>query len=203
MKTAVPRYYHLEVEVSPQSIEHVRRILAAHLRHWGLGVLVEPVSRCADVLLRAIDTHATDKHTVVEMWWNGQHLITAVSDNEPDLRHPHRGPEGCLAQIAALSDGWGNYPATNGKIIWFSHRARSADGAPLAPAPPAPNLRPGHEVPRELPVAALAAPVEPEPEPVAVSAVALALAEQTDETCPTLGKRSAASDPMSRTVSAI
>ncbi|MFC8127465.1 pep a2 [Streptomyces sp. NPDC057302] len=159
MKAAIPCYCHLEAEIDPQRVEQVRRILAAHLRHWGLGALVEPVSRCAGVLLDAIEAHATDKHTVVEMWWNGKHLITAVSDNERDLPRPHYGPQGYLAQIAALSDGWGNYPATNGKIIWFSHRARSADGALLAPAPPAPSLRPGCLVPRELPLTASAAPV--------------------------------------------
>ncbi|MEV0115686.1 pep a2 [Streptomyces sp. NPDC050844] len=174
MKTAVPCYYHLEVDLTPQRVRQVRRILAAHLRHWDLGVLVEPVSHCASVLLQAIETHATDKHTVVEMWWTGQHLITAVSDNERDLRHPHCGPEGYLAQIAALSDGWGNYPATNGKIIWFSHRARSADGALLTPAPPAPTLR------------AAASPI--------------GHAEQRDELCPTLGKRPAASDPLPQAV---
>ncbi|MEV8022201.1 pep a2 [Streptomyces sp. NPDC086554] len=180
MKTAVPRYYHLEVEISPQTVEQVRRILAAHLRHWGLGVLVEAVSHCAGVLLQAIETHATDKHTVVEMWWNGQHLITAVSDNERDLPHPHYGPKGYLAQIAALSDGWGNCPATNGKIIWFSHRARSADGAPLAPAPPAPTLRTGRRAPRELPVAALAAPAEGEPAQAEPELVPVAAGEAAD-----------------------
>ncbi|GAA1943545.1 hypothetical protein GCM10009837_81980 [Streptomyces durmitorensis] len=184
MKTAFPCYYHLEVEIGPQRVAQVRRILAAHLRHWGLGVLVEPVSHCAGVLLDAIEAHATDKRASVEMWWNGQHLITAVSDNERDLPHPHHGLEGRLAQIAALSDGWGNCPAANGKIIWFSHRARSADGAPLAPMPPAPSLRPGRREPRELPVAADAAPLEAKPsapasaEPVPVGASSNSHAEQ-------------------------
>ncbi|MFG2653394.1 pep a2 [Streptomyces sp. NPDC048436] len=201
MKTAIPCYYHLEVEISSESVDRVRRILAAHLRHWGLGILVEPVCRCAGVLLRAIETHGTDKNTVVEMWWTGQHLITAVSDNERDLPHPHFGPEGYLAQIAALSDGWGNYPATNGKIIWFSHRARAADGALLAPAPPAPDLRSACQAPREVPVAGVGAPEEVEAVPAAVTADASA--QRADESCPRMVERSTASDPMPRTVPAV
>ncbi len=106
MKTAAPYYYHLDVEISPERIGHVRRILAAHLRYWDLEMLVEPVCRCSDALLRTIDAHAADKNATIEMWWNGHHLITAVQDSERDIR-PHYAPSGCLAQIAALSNGWG------------------------------------------------------------------------------------------------
>ncbi|MFD5702252.1 pep a2 [Streptomyces lasiicapitis] len=157
MKPAIPCYYHLDVQITPERIEQVRRILAAHLRHWGLGILVEHVSHCTCVLLRAIEEHGTDKETSVEMWWNGQHLITAVSDNDRDLPRRHYEPQGCLAQIAALSDGWGSCPATHGKIIWFSCRARAPEYARLAPATPAPSLREAQQVPREQGAAALAA----------------------------------------------
>ncbi|MFC9458899.1 pep a2, partial [Streptomyces sp. NPDC056983] len=74
MNTAVPCYYHLDVEVSSERVSQVRRILAAHLRYWKLDLLVDPVCRGVEVLLHTIDEHATDKNTDVEMWWNGQHL---------------------------------------------------------------------------------------------------------------------------------
>jgi hypothetical protein len=154
MTTANPCYYHLDVEVSSERTEQVRRILAAHLRHWGLRALVEPVGYCTGVLLRAIEEHGADKRAVVEMRWNGQHLITAVSDNNPDLPERHYGPQGCLTQIAALSDGWGSCPATNGKIIWFSRRVRAHDHAGLTPTTPAPSLREALETPREAPLEA-------------------------------------------------
>jgi hypothetical protein len=200
MKTAIPCYYHLEVEISPERIDQVRRILAAHLRHWGLGILVEPVCHCAGVLLGAIEEHGTDKNAVVEMWWNGQHLITAVSDNEPDLPRPHYGPQGCLAQIAALSDGWGNYPGTNGKIIWFSHRARCPERAPLAPTPPAPTLRTARQLPREVPVSALAAPAEEEPVTIGSAPGA---AQRSGGSWPKMVERTTASASGSRTPSAM
>ncbi|MFI1675487.1 pep a2 [Streptomyces sp. NPDC020607] len=163
MKSAIPCYYHLEVEVSPERIDQVGRILTAHLRHWGLGVLSEPVSRCTGVLLHEIEEHGADKNTVVEMWWNGQHLITAVSDANRELPERHYGPQGCLTQIAALSDGWGSFPATHGKTIWFSRRVRAPERAPLAPAAPAPSLREALELPRATPLATLAAPAEAQP----------------------------------------
>ena len=201
MKRSIPCYYHLEVEITPERIEQVRRILAAHLRHWGLGTLVEPVSHCAGVLLRAVVEHGTDKNTAVELWWNRHHLITAVSDNERDLPDPHYGPRGCLAEIAALSDGWGNYPAGDGKIIWFSHRARSAERAPLAPFMPTPGLRTALRVPREAPVAALAAP-EPV-EPLVAAAPASVHVRRSDGSCPRMVERSSAPDPGPRIAPAV
>ncbi|MFH8484212.1 pep a2 [Streptomyces longisporoflavus] len=170
MKSAIPCYYHLDVEVGPERIEQVRRILVAHLKHWGLAAHVEPVGYCTGVLLRAIEEHGADKKAVVEMWWNGQHLITAVWDSNPELPQRHYGPQGCLTQIAALSDGWGSCPATDGKIIWFSRRVRAVEHARLSPAMPGPTLLEALEVPREVPVAALAGP--PEAEPLAAAAAA-------------------------------
>ncbi|MDF3302867.1 pep a2 [Streptomyces tropicalis] len=158
MKTAVPCYYHLDVEVSPERVGQVRRILAAHLRLWYLDELVEPVCGGAELLLKAIDEHATDKDTSVEMWWTGQHLITAIGENNHDLR-PDQDLRGCLTRIAATSDGWGCCAtATGSKVIWFSQRARSGVRVPLVPKAPDPSLREGLRAPRALPVAALAAP---------------------------------------------
>ncbi|MCW7945066.1 pep a2 [Streptomyces hygroscopicus] len=162
MKTAAPCYYHLDVEISPERIGQVQRILAAHLRYWNLEMLVEPVCQCTEALMRTIDAHASDKNTTIEMWWNGQHLITAIQDSERDIR-PHYAPSGCLVQIAALSNGWGCCATgTGGKIIWFSQRARSAERAPLVPVAPAPSLRETRPLPRALPLAAVAAAPEQE-----------------------------------------
>ncbi|MFF5471704.1 pep a2 [Streptomyces achromogenes] len=158
MKTAVPCYYHLDVEVGPERVGQVSRILAAHLRHWDLDNLVEPVRRGAELLLRAIDAHARNKHTSIEMWWNGQHLITALGGRDPDLR-PDQDLRSCLADIAAMSDGWGCCATgTGGTIIWFSQRARAGQRVPLVPLAPDPALRTGLKVPRDEPVTVLAGP---------------------------------------------
>ncbi|HET9381600.1 MAG TPA: pep a2 [Streptomyces sp.] len=156
MKTAVPCYYHLDVEVSPERVGHVGRILVAHLRLWDLEDHVEPVCSGVGMLLTAIDEHATDKNTSVEMWWNGQHLITAVGENDHQLR-PDQELRGCLARIAAMSDGWGCCATgTGSKIIWFSQRARAGQRVPLVPLVPAPTLRDGLDLPRRPAVTVLA-----------------------------------------------
>ncbi|MBW8739049.1 MAG: pep a2 [Streptomyces turgidiscabies] len=151
MKTAESRYYHLDMEVCPERVGQVGRILAAHLRLWDLEHLVGPVCHGTEALLRAIDEHATDKRAVLEMWWNGQHIITALAENDPG---PRLGQElgNCLAWIAATSDGWGCCATDTGaKVIWFSRRARACEGVPLIPAPPAPALLEGRRTPRDVP----------------------------------------------------
>lgn len=156
MKTAVPRYYHLDVEVGPERVGQVGRILAAHLRFWDLETLSGTVCHNAELLLCAIDDHATDKNTSIEMWWNGQHLIAAVGANDREMR-PDRELRPCLTRIAALSDGWGCCTTDSGStVIWFTQRAPVDQSVPLVPTAPEPALREVLQVPREMPVAALA-----------------------------------------------
>ncbi|MGY1495447.1 pep a2 [Streptomyces sp. QTS52] len=150
MKTAESCYYHLDVEVCPERVGQVGRILAAHLRLWDLEHLAGSVCHGTEVLLRAIDEHATDKQAVIEMWWNGQHLITAIAENDRDLRLDQELGN-CLAWIAAMSDGWGCcVTGTGAKVIWFSRRARACEGVPLLPTPPPPTLREVCRVPLEV-----------------------------------------------------
>ncbi|MHC5908001.1 pep a2 [Streptomyces sp. S6] len=157
MKTAAPCTYHLDVDVSPQRAGQVRRILAAHLRHWGLETLAEPVGEGAELLLNAIDRHAVDKRAAIEMWWNGHHLITAVAEHDPDLR-PVQDLRACLTRLAATSDGWGCCATTGGtKVIWFTQRARTGRRARLIPVLPIPGLRTSLDLPRSLPRALPAA----------------------------------------------
>lgn len=157
MKTPAHRSYHLDVDVSPERAGQVRRILAAHLRHWDLEPLAGPVGGAAELLLRSLDAHAADKRACVEMWWNGHHLITAVAGHDPALR-PDRDLRACLRRIAATSDGWGACAGHAGtKVIWFTQRARTDRPAPLLPYTPVPGLRVSRALPMRLPVAALGA----------------------------------------------
>ena len=134
MKTAVPCYYHLDVEVSPERVGQVSRILAAHLRHWDLENLVDPVRHGTEMLLRAIDEHATDKNTSIEMWWNRQHLITAIGGNDRALRPDQELRDLPRSTSPRMSDGWGCCATETGsKVIWFSQRARAGERVPLVP----------------------------------------------------------------------
>lgn len=139
MDPTLSRHYHLDVEVGPEKIGQVERILAAHLRHWGLRTLCDPVCHGVRLLLQSIEEHGADKKAVVEMWWTGQHLVTAVADNNRELPAPDAGRQGRLSRIAEWSDGWGCYPAPTGKTVWFSCRVRLPETAPLAAAVPVPG----------------------------------------------------------------
>ncbi|WP_415952834.1 pep a2 [Streptomyces sp. KLOTTS4A1] len=163
METAVSRYYHLDVEVTPERAGQVSRILAAHLRVWNLEKLIRPVCRGSELLLRAIDEHATGTKAAVEMWWTGRHHITAIGHQ--DRSHfLDQGWQDCLAGIAALSHGWGRctQDAADGggsQVIWFSRRVGTDVAAHLAPVVPGLPAREALRLPHTPPLTTLAAPV--------------------------------------------
>ncbi|MFD0548201.1 hypothetical protein ACFQ0X_02770 [Streptomyces rectiviolaceus] len=89
--------------------------------------------------------------TAIETWWTGQHLITAVSHDDPATDGEHRVEPHSLAQIAALSDGWGSCMADDQHIVWFSLRSRTELREPLVPKGPAPITIEARPLPRAVP----------------------------------------------------
>ncbi|MFD9717990.1 ATP-binding protein [Streptomyces sp. NPDC059076] len=143
--------YVLEVQASAQRIPQVRRILAAHLRHWALDVHVPPVCRAVDELIGNVVHHARgDKTCEVELRWTGRQLVVSVADR--DHRMPQLTgccpPKGGLATVALLSDSWGTCATPSGKVVWFSRYIKEAQRVGLgdartAPAAPEANPLPG------------------------------------------------------------
>ncbi|MGW7087167.1 pep a2 [Streptomyces sp. NPDC054871] len=148
---AVPRYYHLDVDLVPERVGQIRRLLAAHLRYWGLEQLVPDVSRGVGLLLEPAARNTSAARTAIETWWTGQHLITAVSHDDPDTDGEHRVEPHSLAEIAALSDGWGSCTADDQHIVWFSLRSRTELREPLVPKSPAPITIEARPLPRAVP----------------------------------------------------
>lgn len=148
---AVPRYYHLDVDLVPERVGQIRRILAAHLRYWGLDPLVPDVSRGVGLLLEPAARNTSAGRTAIETWWTGHRLITAVSHADPAAVGEHRVASHSLAQIAALSDGWGSCTAADQHIVWFSLRSRRQLREPLVPKGPAPDTIEARPLPRALP----------------------------------------------------
>lgn len=147
---AVPRYYHIDVDLMPERVAQVRRILAAHLRYWGLEQLVPDVSRGLGLLLEPAARNTSAVRTAIETWWTGQHLITAVSHDDQAAAGEHRVDPHHLSQIAALSDGWGSCTAEDQHIVWFSLRSRTELREPLVPKGPAPITIEARPLPRAL-----------------------------------------------------
>lgn len=147
MNRTVPRYYHVEVDPEPERVGQMQRIVAAHLRYWGLEQLVTPATRGIGLLMEAT---GGERPLTIETWWTGQHLITAVSHQ--DAAETGRGstPMSCLHRIAALSDGWGSCTTHARRIVWFSLRSRNGDREPLAPKRPVPSAGAARQVPRAV-----------------------------------------------------
>ncbi|MEV5610765.1 pep a2 [Streptomyces sp. NPDC052225] len=163
MHQATPSYYHISVEPAPGRVGQVQRIVAAHTRYWGLQRLTPPAVHGLGLLLEPAVEVCPDGRIEVEVWWNGQHLINAVSYEDPAPGTLRGLPQRCSAQIAALSDGWGSCTREARRIVWFSLRSRSGVREVLVPKFPVPDASEALQLPRSsaLPDAA------PEPAPVA------------------------------------
>ncbi|MCQ4214015.1 MULTISPECIES: pep a2 [Streptomyces] len=148
MNRTVPRYYHVEVDPEPERVGQVQRIVAAHLRYWGLEKLATPATRGVGLLMEAA---AGGGPVTIETWWTGQHLITAVSHQDATEAGQGSAPLACLRRIAALSDGWGSCTAHARRIVWFSLRSRNNVREPLAPKRPVPSTGAARQVPRTVP----------------------------------------------------
>ncbi|WP_425826090.1 pep a2 [Streptomyces fractus] len=168
MHQATPSYYHIAVEPTPERVGQVQRIVAAHTRYWGLERLTPSATRGLGVLLELAVRRRPDSRVEVEAWWNGQHLINAVSYEDPATGASQGLPQRCSAQIAALSDGWGSCTRGARRIVWFSLRSRTGVRELLVPRIPVPDASEALQLPSSArpdvalePVAAAPVPVAP------------------------------------------
>ncbi|RII14699.1 hypothetical protein DSC45_20310 [Streptomyces sp. YIM 130001] len=143
MNHAEPCQYHLDVQVTPERVGQVARILTAHLRYWRLENLARPVDRCISVLLHTIAERRAQSGdssgaTAIEMSWNGEYLIAAVSDNTGAASHGRPASDDCLTRIKELSDSCGRCATPMGRIIWFAYRVGVTDRETLARRTPKP-----------------------------------------------------------------
>ncbi|MDX2296955.1 MULTISPECIES: ATP-binding protein [Streptomyces] len=140
------RYYAVELQALPPRIGQIRRIVAAHLRHWQLDDLVDPVELGVTELLTNVHRHAQpDKECTVELELLLDRLTVSVRDNDPRIPVASEtpaeelwdGPDALatsgrgLAIVGALSDSWGVRPGgVSGKVVWFTLTAPPCAGGP-------------------------------------------------------------------------
>ncbi|AWL90070.1 hypothetical protein AMK14_22690 [Streptomyces sp. TSRI0445] len=151
MTVPLDRHYSVELQVSAERVSQLRRIVAAHLRHWSLDLHVRPVCRALDELLTNVHRHVGGGNTcVLELRWTGRHVTVSVADNS--ARMPRLLPVGGgLSRVMALSDSWGTCRTTDGKVVWFTRYAEAPQLAELLPYAPLPGVRTA----RRTPLAAL------------------------------------------------
>jgi hypothetical protein len=142
------RHYLVELQVSAERISQLRRIVAAHLRHWCLDLHVRPVCRGAEELLTNVQRHVgEDNKCVIELRWTGRHLTVSVADNGHEMPKLLSGGGGGLSRVMALSDSWGTCRTPEGKVVWFTRYAEAPRTARLLPHAPLPGVRESRKQP--------------------------------------------------------
>ncbi|MFD5871840.1 ATP-binding protein [Streptomyces sp. NPDC060322] len=140
MTVPLDRHYLVELQVSAERISRLRRIVAAHLRHWSLDLHVRPVCRAAEELLTNVQRHVgDDQHCVVELRWTGRHLTVSVADDDARMPRLLDGGGGGLSRVMALSDSWGTCRTADGKVVWFTRYAETPCTTGLLPRTPLPG----------------------------------------------------------------
>ncbi|MEU1482899.1 ATP-binding protein [Streptomyces sp. NPDC005752] len=142
MTVPLDRHCLVELQVSAERISQLRRIVAAHLRHWSLELHVRPVCRAAEELLTNVQRHVGDGNAcVLELRWTGRHLTVSVSDHDSRMPRLLDGGGGGLSRVMALSDSWGTCRTTDGKVVWFTRYAQTPVTTGLLPRTPLPGGR--------------------------------------------------------------
>ncbi|MFF4244532.1 ATP-binding protein [Streptomyces sp. NPDC001822] len=142
MTVPLDRHYSVELQVSAERISQMRRIVAAHLRHWSLDLHVRPVCRAAEELLTNVRLHVGEgDRCVLELRWTGRHLTVSVADDDSRMPRLLDGGGGGLSRVMALSDSWGTCRTDGGKVVWFTRYAESPCTTELLPRTPLPGGR--------------------------------------------------------------
>ncbi|MFD7493821.1 ATP-binding protein [Streptomyces sp. NPDC059832] len=142
MTVPLDRHYLVELQVSTERVSQLRRIIAAHLRHWSLELHVRPVCRGVEELLTNVHRHVgDDNNCVVELRWSGRHLTVSVADNGSEMPKLLSTGGGGLSRVMALSDSWGTCRTAGGKVVWFTRYAEEPYSVDLTPLPPLPGVR--------------------------------------------------------------
>ncbi|MEK8142040.1 ATP-binding protein [Streptomyces sp. M10(2022)] len=137
MTVPLDRHYLVELQVSAERISQLRRIVAAHLRHWNLELHARPVCRGAEELLTNVQRHVGDDHKcTIELRWIGRHLTVSVADNGSRMPKLLSGGGGGLSRVMALSDSWGTCRTPDGKVVWFTRYAEAPRTTRLLPCTP-------------------------------------------------------------------
>jgi uronate dehydrogenase len=140
MAEASTKEYRQELQAHPKDLARIRRIVAAHLRHWGHGELVAPATMCVTELLANVNKHTYSADCVLILQDQPDALRLTVSDTstalpivvEPDWLAEHgRG----MFLLSKTADRWGATTTAEGKDVWIEFctaREGAVDAAPPA-----------------------------------------------------------------------
>ena len=127
-------HYQHELTADPKRIGHVRRIVAAFLRYWGWGNLVDPAAMCVTELLSNVRRHADSDECVLLLETSATGVRIVVSDDSPKLpvalepdwfSDSGRG----MFLLSKTADAWGAELTSSGKDVWVDLRPVSEEVA--------------------------------------------------------------------------
>ncbi|GAQ58052.1 ATP-binding protein [Streptomyces acidiscabies] len=127
------RHYRQELTVDSKSLGRTRRIVAAFMRYWGLGKLVDPAVVCVTELLANVSRHAGSTCVlVVRATDSGVRIVVSDgSTRHPVVREPDWSDESGrgMVLISTLASSWGVTPTDTGKDVWVELRTAASEEA--------------------------------------------------------------------------
>jgi len=121
-----PTQYRMSLAASPHAVRHVRRIVRAYLRLWGLAVLSDAAELAVSELLANVINHVPGSQCTALLRRLPAGVRVEIGDSStalpaPRAAHPWDENGRGLALVGEITDAWGVEltPATGGKTVWF------------------------------------------------------------------------------------
>ncbi|WP_052869165.1 ATP-binding protein [Streptomyces niger] len=117
------RCFRQKLSARPEALGGVRRIVRAHLRHWGYTPSVEAAVLCAHELLANVAKHTGSPLCVLTLQGDASRIRITVTDSShelPKLGAPDWGAETGRGMVflESMSDRWGAQLHDEGKDVW-------------------------------------------------------------------------------------
>jgi hypothetical protein len=115
--------YEQSLLAHPRAVRRLRRIVAAHLRHWERGALEDSVGLCLTEMLTNVGRHTGSLACVLILEDTGAGVRLTISDTSqqvPVTRRPDWFAEAGRGMhlIAAAADQFGSNVTPTGKDVW-------------------------------------------------------------------------------------
>jgi anti-sigma regulatory factor (Ser/Thr protein kinase) len=115
----------MRLNVAPEHLEHVRRIVRSQLALWDRSHLADDAELGVNELLANVCKHASsnDCTLILQMRTDGVQITVGDTDRrKPEMRQPDWDSQDGhgLRLVAGMAHNWGVEVTGSGKDVWFS-----------------------------------------------------------------------------------
>jgi anti-sigma regulatory factor (Ser/Thr protein kinase) len=115
----------MRLEVEPEDLEEIRRVVKAHLRMWRLADLAEAATLTVTELLTNVHEHAAHHHATLLIQRVPGGACIVVSDRDhtlPSVTEPDWATESGrgLFLVTRMAADWGIALTSTGKDVWVT-----------------------------------------------------------------------------------